>query len=339
MKNAASIALALLLSLESSGVALAQQRGGGGGGGRPAGGGGGGARPAAAPARPQQPASRPQQPASRPQQPASRPQQPASRPQQPASRPQQNVTKPQNGFQLNNDTKAPPRPNAPSGNRPSGGGNTVNKPNNGGNTVNRPNNGGNTVNKPNNGGNTINKPNNGGNTNISRPGGNNVNSGNTNININNNGNIARAPGYRPANNYTGYRSPAYVGRPVIVNPIYAPGPAWGWNHGSPWYPAPNYWGGGFWGSLAITAAGAATAAAVYGSIVSNNHTYTSYQVQPQSPGSILLSNYKLQQVQCGPPNLVVMYGPNNSVICANPNDNVPPGAYDIDPASFTLVPQ
>jgi Sulfatase len=65
-------------------------------------------------------------------------------------------------------------------------------------------------------------------------------------------------------------------------------------------------------------------AAVYGSIVSNDAAYTSYQVQPSSPGARLLESYQLTQTP-GPPNLVVVYDLNNSVICARPNNLVAAG--------------
>jgi hypothetical protein len=120
-----------------------------------------------------------------------------------------------------------------------------------------------------------------------------------------------------------------------VRPNYRPGPAWGWNHGVVWAPVENYWGGGFWGSLAI----GAISAAVYGSIVSANQTYTSYQVQPYSPGATLLQNYQLQQVPCGPPGLVQIFGPDNSVICAAPNNIVAPGDYDLDASQLSLISQ
>jgi hypothetical protein len=131
-----------------------------------------------------------------------------------------------------------------------------------------------------------------------------------------------------------------VNRTVVANPVYH-GPAWGWNRGAVWAPAPAYYGGGFWGALAISAASAATAAAVYGSITNSatHQTYTSYQVQPNSPGSTLLSNYGLTQTQCGPPNLVVIYGPSNSVICAIPNSRVTAGSYTVDPATLSIVSQ
>jgi hypothetical protein len=149
-------------------------------------------------------------------------------------------------------------------------------------------------------------------------------------------------GGRPGGN-NGARPPAPGGRPsggrppvAIRPPSYRPGPSWGWNHGVAWQPATNYWGGGFWGSLALAAA----SAAIYGSIVAdNNQTYASYQVQPDSPGAILLQNYQLQQVPCGPPDLVVIYGPDNSVICAAPNTIVAPGYYNLDPTTLTIVSQ
>lgn len=120
----------------------------------------------------------------------------------------------------------------------------------------------------------------------------------------------------------------------VTNPVYHGYPAWGWNAGTAWYPAPNYWGGGFWGAMAI----GVTSAAVYGSIVNaNNQKVTSYQVQPDSPGAKLLSSYQLTQTQCGPPNLVVIYGPNNSVICAHPNALVSAGNYTVDSSTLTIV--
>ena len=121
---------------------------------------------------------------------------------------------------------------------------------------------------------------------------------------------------------------------TVSNPVYGGYPVYGWNGGYPWYAAPSYWGGGFWGAFAI---GAATAA-VYGSIVAaNNKTIISYQVQPDSPGAKLLESYHLTQTPCGPPNLVVIYGPNNSAICATPNDLVAPGNYSVNSKSLTIV--
>jgi hypothetical protein len=76
-----------------------------------------------------------------------------------------------------------------------------------------------------------------------------------------------------------------------------------------------------------------------GAIVSSNQTYTSYQVNTESPGATLLSNYGLQQVPCGPPGLVVVYGPNNGVICANPNARVAAGNYAVNENNLTLQSQ
>jgi len=157
------------------------------------------------------------------------------------------------------------------------------------------------------------------NTNVNR----NVNNTNRNVNVNGGNNVNRNV------NVNGY---GYRGH-VVANPVYR-GPAWGWNHGVAWSPAPAYWGGGFWGAFAVGAA----SAIVIGSIVNaaNHQTSPSYQVSPGSPGAQLLSNYHLQQVSCGPPNLVVIYGPNNGVICANPNDLVAPGNYAVNADTLTL---
>jgi hypothetical protein len=121
---------------------------------------------------------------------------------------------------------------------------------------------------------------------------------------------------------------------TVTNPVYHGYAAWGWNGGYAWYAAPSYWGGGFWGAFAI----GATSAAVYGSIVAaNNATYNSYQVASESPGAKLLESYHLTQTQCGPPNLVVVYGPNNSVICAYPNNVVSAGNYSVNPQTLTIT--
>jgi hypothetical protein len=122
---------------------------------------------------------------------------------------------------------------------------------------------------------------------------------------------------------------------AVVNPVYAGYPAWGWNYGYAWYPAPYYWGGGFWGAWAVGAATAIT----YGEIVEDNQTTTSYEVSENTPGSKLLASYKLTQTKCGPPNLVVIWGPNNSVICAHPNSEVKAGNYGVDSATLQLVPE
>lgn len=122
---------------------------------------------------------------------------------------------------------------------------------------------------------------------------------------------------------------------TVTNPAYGGYRAWGWNGGYAWYPAPYYWGGGFWGPFA---AGALTAAA-FGTVVYNNTTYTSYQTEPSSPGAKLLSSYKLTQTPCGPPGLVVIYGPSNSVICARPNQLVAAGNYSVNASTLTIVSQ
>ncbi|HKU81784.1 MAG TPA: hypothetical protein VJP76_06395, partial [Candidatus Tumulicola sp.] len=169
--------------------------------------------------------------------------------------------------------------------------------------------------------------NNGNRTNVNNGNINNVNTGNRN-NVNVSGNTVNVN-----RNYNGYNSYGYHGV-VVANPVYV-GPAWGWNHGVVWAPYPAYWGGGFWGAFAVGAA----SAAVMGAIVSSNQTYTSYQVSSGSPGATLLSNYGLQQVPCGPPNLVVIYGPNNGVICANPNGRVAAGNYAVNENNLTLQSQ
>jgi len=233
------------------------------------------------------------------------------------------------GFNLSNDVRRP-QPQRPPQNvqRPNNGGN-FNRPNNGNNNVNRPNNGNNNGNRPNNGNNNNgNRPNNGNNNNGNRP-----NNGNNNVNRPNNGNNNNGNrnninnGNRNNVNISGNT----VNRTVVNNPVYTGG-AWGWNHGVAWAPAPYYWGGGFWGAMAISA----TSAAIYGSIVANGHSYTSYQVQPSSPGATFLTNYSLTQVQCGPSGLVVVYGPQNSVICANPNNYVAAGTYQLNTDTLTL---
>ena len=160
---------------------------------------------------------------------------------------------------------------------------------------------------------------------------NNVNAGNrNNINVSNNTvNVNRNYTYN-RNGYNGY---GWHGA-VVVNPVYR-GPAWGWNRGVVWAPNYGYWGGGFWGAFAV----GATTAAVMGSIYYNNQAYRSYSVSSGSPGAQLLSNYGLQQVPCGPPVLVVIYGPNNGVICANPNGRVAAGNYAVNENNLTLQSQ
>jgi hypothetical protein len=158
----------------------------------------------------------------------------------------------------------------------------------------------------------------------------NHNTYNRNVNVNN-VNVNR--NYNYTYNRSGYNGYGWHGA-VVVNPVYR-GPAWGWNRGVVWAPNYGYWGGGFWGAFAV---GAATAA-VMGSIYYNNQRYNSYQVSTGSPGAQLLSNYGLQQVPCGPPGLVVIYGPNNGVICANPNDRVAAGTYAVNENNLSLQSQ
>ena len=136
---------------------------------------------------------------------------------------------------------------------------------------------------------------------------------------------------RPPRGYAPPRPP----HAIISNPGYH-GPAWGWNGGVRWNPAPGYWGGGFWGGFAI----AAMSAFVYGSIVdAQNQTLYSYQVAPGSPGAQLLQNYQLTQTNCDQDDLVIIYGPQDSLICAYPNDLVGPGTYSVDPTGLTLSSQ
>jgi hypothetical protein len=147
-------------------------------------------------------------------------------------------------------------------------------------------------------------------------------------------NVAHAP--TTANRPAPIGNLGYGGQPgnhrVVADPRYHGAP-WGWNRGVTWNPAPNYWGGGFWGPFALGAA----AAALFGSIYYNDETLASYQVEPDSPGAQLLANYQLTQVPCGPPDLVVIFGLDNSVICAEPNDLVAAGEYQLDPSQLTIV--
>ncbi|HTV73292.1 MAG TPA: hypothetical protein VME66_06295 [Candidatus Acidoferrales bacterium] len=143
--------------------------------------------------------------------------------------------------------------------------------------------------------------------------------------------------YRHAPNVagTGPYSGHFQG-PTITNPHHWNG-SWSWNRGVVWQPAPIYWGGGFWGPLAV----AALSGALFGSIVDDQDQviYPSYPIEPDSPGAQLLDNYGLTQTPCGPENLVVIWGPDNSVICAYPNNVVSPGNYEVDPSTLTLVSQ
>ncbi len=120
--------------------------------------------------------------------------------------------------------------------------------------------------------------------------------------------------------------------PIVPNPHNWHG--WGWNHYVIWYPVPYYWGGGFWGPWVWGAPGVV----FFGSIIDydDQQIYPSYEIGPSSPGAQLLADYQLTQTQCGPPNLVVIWGPNNSVICAYPNNLVAPGNYELDPETLTI---
>ena len=122
--------------------------------------------------------------------------------------------------------------------------------------------------------------------------------------------------------------------PVIGNPHRWH--RWGWNHGIAWYPAPIYWGGGFWGPYGLGSLGLLTP---YGFYLYDQYEtyYPSYQVELQSPGEQVLSNYGLQQTACDQPNLVVIWGPLNSVVCAYPNALVQAGNYEVNPATLTLI--
>jgi hypothetical protein len=240
----------------------------------------------------------------------------------PAARGGQNAGR---GFNLSNDVPSTRQTGNRSGNLSGGNNNHYNNANannryNNANANNRYNNA-NTNNRYNNA-NVNNRYNN---TNINH---NNYNNYNRNVNVNN-VNVNRNYTY----NRSGYNGYGWHGA-VVVNPIYR-GPAWGWNRGVVWAPNYGYWGGGFWGAFAV---GAATAA-VMGSIYYNNQRYNSYQVSAGSPGAQLLSNYGLQQVPCGPPGLVVIYGPNNGIICANPNGRVAAGTYAVNENNLSLQSQ
>jgi hypothetical protein len=146
---------------------------------------------------------------------------------------------------------------------------------------------------------------------------------------------AYAAPQRPTAVRAPYQSGPYRGwrGPVIRNPRGWGG--WGWNRGVPWYPAPIYWGGGFWGPWAL---GVSTGLVLFGSVLDegNQLAYPSYQIEGGSPGAQLLADYGLQQTDCGPPNLVVIWGPDNGVVCAYPSTLVAPGTYEVDPTTLTL---
>ena len=118
----------------------------------------------------------------------------------------------------------------------------------------------------------------------SKNNGNNKNNGNRTGNGNGSGN--KNNGNRTnVNNGNINTGNVNINRNVVANPVYGGGGAYGWNHGVAWAPAGAYWGGGFWGAMAV----GVTSAAVYGSIVSNGTTYNSYHVQPDTPGSTFLA--------------------------------------------------
>jgi hypothetical protein len=137
--------------------------------------------------------------------------------------------------------------------------------------------------------------------------GNDVGNGNRNGDNINNGNRANISGNTVNRNTV-----------VVSNLVYG-GAAWGWNGGVAWAPAPYYWGGGFWRALAISA----TTAAIHGSIVHSNVTYTSYQVQPNSPGATFLSNYGLTQVQCDRPVSLWFTDPTTALSARSPTTPLP----------------
>jgi len=134
-------------------------------------------------------------------------------------------------------------------------------------------------------------------------------------------------------------APRYRYNNAIVNPRWNPGLGnWWWNGNRPWYPTPRYWGGGFWGNLAIGLSSAAVAGAVAGSIANANNN-PQVVVVNNSPGGQLLSSYELVQVPCSTSaNLVVIAGPSDSVICARPTAAVPAGFYTVDTANLALIP-
>ncbi len=125
-----------------------------------------------------------------------------------------------------------------------------------------------------------------------------------------------APGHDP------YVHPGYYGR--FDHPIYGYRryDAWAWNHGAAWAPVGTYWGGGFWGPVAL--------GVPFGVAIT---------IGVDSPGYLVFQNYGLVQAPCvAGAGLVFIYGPNGSVICATPDAMVAPGNYNIDPATLQLAP-
>jgi hypothetical protein len=95
--------------------------------------------------------------------------------------------------------------------------------------------------------------------------------------------------------------------------------AWGWHHGAPWVEDHAYWGGGFWGPVAVGVTfGAPVAIAV------------------DSPGYLVFQNYGLVSVACGD-GVVELYGPGGSVVCATPTALVPAGNYQIDLTTLEIT--
>ena len=145
------------------------------------------------------------------------------------------------------------------------------------------------------------------------------------------------PGGTPPERPGYYPPPGGGYYPPVYPPGYPPGyPGYGWNYGYPWYPAPYYYGGGFWGPWAF----GVTTAVVLGEVTDEEgETVQSYEVAPDTPGAQLLKAYGLTQAQCGPQGLVVIWGPENSVICAHPNATVAAGTYGLDTSNLTISPQ
>jgi hypothetical protein len=145
-------------------------------------------------------------------------------------------------------------------------------------------------------------------------------------------------GYRPANFYgTAVPWGPYWNRfngPIVGNPHRWPW--WGWNYGTPWQPSAVYWGGGFWGPFALSGLSGLIPYGYY-QYDESQLFYPSYATAADTPGSLLLQDYGLQQTQCGQANLVVVWGPRNSVICAYPNNRVGAGNYRVDLETLDLV--
>jgi hypothetical protein len=157
----------------------------------------------------------------------------------------------------------------------------------------------------------------------------------------------RPPQVHPAPVYPAVVHPTLLPAIPAVHPVPAlPSPTtiinnnpqrlgeWGWNGGIPWYPARNYWGYGFWGPWGLSASNVGQ----FGSVARGGAIYPSRYASISSPGAQLLMDYELHQTQCGPPNLVIIWGPNNSVICAHASTLALPGNYRLDPATLTIKP-